>query len=105
MLAGGCQCVEGVEGALVGCYRDHSALLEQVADDVGSPDGVIGSEEDLHVFSEAAGVVVADCLAVSECLQERIAGKDLALNGVVLLLAQTSNDPHTVLGGLRLARS
>lgn len=47
---------------------------------------MVSSKEDLHILAEATGVVIADGLAVSECFQEGVAGKDLTLDRVVLLL-------------------
>jgi hypothetical protein len=72
--------------------------------DVGAPDDVVLVEEDLDVLTETAGVLVAHRLAVAECLEERIAGQDLALNRVVLAVAERGQQLHAVLGGLGLAR-
>ena len=58
----------------------------------------------MNVLSEPAGVVIADGLAVTERLEEGVAGEDFTFDGMVLLLAQTSYHPHAVLRRLRLAR-
>ena len=68
-----------MEGALSCCNRDHPALLKQVAGDTGPFNMIVLSKKYLHVLAKPARVVVPDCLAVAERLQQRVAGQDLVL--------------------------
>lgn len=60
--------------ALAWSYVSHSCFLEQIAADIGTPDGLFSIKVDLKIFPKSAGVIIPDCFAVSKCLEYGIAG-------------------------------
>lgn len=84
-------------------YCNYSTLLQEVAFDAGTADGVVSAEVESHVLSEAAGVFIADCFAVSEGLQDGVAGQYLVFYGVVSMLAEAGQYFHAIFSGFRLS--
>ena len=87
---------------LIGRNRNYPTLLQQIADDVGSSNGMVISEKDLHVFTKSTRIIISHCFCITECLQQRITSKYLLLYRVTLSVTQTCQHFHAVFGRLGL---
>jgi hypothetical protein len=100
--------VENMEVALIGDLSDHSRLFEEVVVDVRSHGLSLRVEVDFEVFSKSRGIVVSQCLRVSERFQQRIGSQHHVLdflNRRVASSRNTRNVLHKSLRGLSLSRS
>ena len=97
--------VKYVKTSFVFSYIGDSWLLEKIAFDAGTFDGVVGSEIYLCVFSKSTRIFISHSFAITKCLKYRIASQDLSLNWqlMVLVVTETGQHLHAVLGGFSFA--
>src|SRR5690554_7605454 len=76
----GAKLVEDVVASLAWCLVHHTGLLEQVVVDASTDNGATAVEVHFHPFAESTGVVISQCLRVTERFQHGVCIQDLLLD-------------------------
>ena len=97
--------IKYVKTSFIFSYIGDSWLLEKIAFNAGTFDGMVRAEIYLCVFSKSTRIFISYSFAITKCFKDRITSQDLPLNRQLMSLVgtETSQHLHAVLGGFSFA--